>query len=257
MQKMCGESFNSNLTGQAYNATSGLREPANLTGTITLSEANVGKTGVEPGTYACDSQEMFTVYGGGAYSDTMYQTEFDKMATSVAKNGGFYVGRYETGGFNETKVVSKPDRGMSGNGDTNNTTWYKMYQMQKDFGNEIVGSSMIWGCQYDQAMKFVNGKLDGTGQTFSVTEPNSNRHLGSSTIGTGNTPADFAANIYDLAGNMWEWTLEAQSFNGAGAFDRRVGRGGCYNFMDATAQRSTITSYSGSTRGSRLALYVK
>lgn len=192
-----GENFNENQTGQTYNA-SGLRgEPAVLS--------------------SYDTQSYFTQYGGGTYSgNDMYQKEFDAMAKSVATYGGFYVGRYETGGFNEDKVVSKPDRGMNGDGDINNTNWYKMYRMQKEFAkdSEVVASTMMWGSQYDQVMLFVDGKLDGTGQkAFNVNTRSSNRHSGNRATGTGNVIVDKVANIYDLEGNMYEWTLEADNTN--------------------------------------------
>ena len=191
------KNFNENQTGQTYNANSGLREP------VVLSDY--------------DTQSYFTQYGGGTYSgNDMYQKEFDAMAKSVATYGGFYVGRYETGGFNEDKVVSKPDRGMNEDGDINNTNWYKMYRMQKEFAkdSEVVASTMMWGSQYDQVMLFVDGKLDGTGQKeFNVKTGSSNRHSGNRATGTGNVIVDKVANIYDLEGNMLEWTLEAVSTN--------------------------------------------
>ena len=243
---LSGENFNADLTGQTYNVTSGYREPANLTGTSTLSEIDVGTTGVLPGTYKYDSQEMFTVYGGGDYSDTMYQTEFNSMAKSVALNGGFYVGRYETGGFNEAKVVSKPDRGLNEGGDINSATWYKMYKMQKEFGNDSVGSSMIWGCQYDQVMKFVDGKLDGNEKTFNVTTGDDSRHSNSATTGTGNTSADFVANIYDLEGNEFEWSLEGRDTV------YRVCRGGNFSIEIPASSRVSCN-----INGSRLTLYVQ
>ena len=68
----------------------------------------------------------------------------------------------------------------------------------------------MWGSQYDQVMLFVDGKLDGTGQkAFNVKTGSSNRHSGNSATGTGNVIVDKVANIYDLEGNMYEWTLEA------------------------------------------------
>ena len=188
-----GNNFNKNQTGQTYSADSGLREPAVLS--------------------SYDTQRYFTQYGGGTYTgNDMYQKEFDAMAKSVATYGGFYVGRYETGGFNEDKVVSKPDRGMKGYGDINSVYWYKMYRMQKEFAkdSEAVASTMIWGSQYDQVMLFVDGKLDGTGQkAFNIKTYSSDRHSGNKATGTGNVIADKVANIYDLEGNMFEWTLEA------------------------------------------------
>ena len=40
-----------------------------------------------------------------------------------------------------------------------------------------------------------------------------------------------ANNIYDLAGNVWLWTLETFSLGAGGS---RYGRGGCYNFNGTT-----------------------
>ena len=82
-----------------------------------------------------------------------------------------------------------------------------MYQMQKDFkrGSIIIGSSMIWGCQYDQVMKFVDGKPDGLGKIFSVTTVNEDRHT--------NRKADLVANIYGLESTTTEWTLEGKIIN--------------------------------------------
>ena len=189
-------SFDENRTGQTYNTTNGPREP------VVLSEV--------------DRRDFFTEFGGGTFIGDMYQKEFDAMAKSVATYGGFYVGRYETGGFNEDKVVSKPDRGMNGDGDINKTSWYKMYRMQKEFAkdSEVVASTMMWGSQYDQVMLFVDGKLDGTGQkAFNVKTGSSDRLSRNRATGTGNVIADKVANIYDLEGNMYEWTLEAYALN--------------------------------------------
>ena len=84
-------------------------------------------------------------------------------------------------------------------------------QIQKDFasGSSIIGSSMIWGCQYDQILKFVNGKKDGSGVTFNVNTAYGTRHTGGNTFKTGNNSVDKVQNIYDLEGCTWEWTLEA------------------------------------------------
>ena len=250
-----GTNFNANFSGQTYNATSGYREPANLTAKTTLSETDVGETGVAPGEYEYDSDQMFRVYAGtqeGYYYENMYQDDFDKMATSVAINGGFYIGRYETGGFNKDRVVTMPDRGMKENGDTDNTTWYKMYVMQKDFGNDIVGSSMIWGCQHDQVLKFVNGKKDGEGVTFDVTKNSTSRHSQSVKAGTGNTSADFVANIYDLEGNKFDFSLEAYNI------ENRIPRGGhCMNRDVASYRMQQGPKISNTLYGSRLTLYIQ
>ena len=119
--------------------------------------------------------------------------------------------------------------------------------MQKEFGNEIIGSGMIWGCQYDQIMKFVNGK-----NYFSVTVLHHNNHSKSKTTGTGNTPKDFVANIYDLEGNMMECTLTT-------AYScERTWRGGNYDYTSsASAYFTGYPSRSFVDLGSRLMLYIQ
>ncbi len=57
----------------------------------------------------------------------MYQECFDKMAKSVAKNKGFYVGRYETS-LNGNTVQSKV-----GQTPMNNIDWWKMYENSKTY----------------------------------------------------------------------------------------------------------------------------
>ena len=111
------------------------------------------------------------------------------MLRSIYKNGGFYVGRYETGGFNEDKVVSKPDRGMKGDGDINSTYWYQMYRMQKEFAKDSksVASTMIWGCQYDQVMKFIGNEIETV---------HFDRNLTDAPEVAGNNPLDKMKNIY-------------------------------------------------------------
>ena len=153
------------------------------------------------------------------------------MVKSVGKYKGFYVGRYETGGFNKSTIVVKAgETGATSKSSANNSinyvTWYKAYQMQKDFAssNASVASTMIWGCQYDQIMKFVDNKKDGAGNVYNVTTEVSERHKN---IGrpseTGSNLNDKVQNIYDLEGNLYEWTLEANDTN------MRVLHGGDFN----------------------------
>ena len=226
-------------TAYSYNANSGKREPANLTDEV--------ETGV-----AYDSQGAFTEYGGGTYTNTMYQTEFNEMVESVGKYKGFYVGRYETGGFTGSTVLIK-----AGKSDINSVYWYKAYQMQKNYASEntVIGSSMIWGCQWDAVMKFVNGKEDGAQNTFNVkiarTTEGSTRHTGSRAA-TGNNINDKVQNIYDLEGNVREWTMEAVDTSD------RVYRGGNYSNSNFAAVRSNYyPADSSSSIGSRIAIYIK
>ena len=259
------DSDSSGTTAYSWSADStDYREPANLNG------------GTYGQSYVSDSQYAFTVCGGGTWTENMYQTEFNSMVGSVAKYKGFYVGRYETGGFDTSKVVSKQGEGpeyIGGNGSNSlsnsnsnsgsrsrststsssgsavqnnslsNVNWYKAYKMQKEFasGSSSVASSMIWGCEWDQVMKFVNGKTDAEGNTYAVTTGNISRHT-RSLAQTGSNSNDLVQNIYDLEGNVEEWTMEASFTN------NRVARGGGYNGGYAASRYGYYPDYSSSRK---------
>lgn len=180
------------------------------------------------------------------------QKDFDEMAQSVIKYGGFYIGRYETTGFNNETVTVKAEENYSG---TNNN-WYTIYKKQKEFSNSItedsVNSNMIWGCQYDQVMKFANNKLDGSSEIYNVGTAGT-RKSRDGKIGTGYTQADKVVNIYDLEGCRLEWTAEANNKS------CRTARGGKYNNTNSASYRSNSTNMPASTsdNASRIVLYVK
>ena len=71
---------------------------------------------------------------------------------------------------------------------------------------------------------------------------------------TGSNEAYAVNNIYDMAGNVYDWTIEASHANG------RVLRGGFFGYgvsiSPASFRNYNNASDSGSLYGSRLALYV-
>ncbi len=74
---------------------------------------------------------------------------------------------------------------------------------------------------------------------------------------TGRNEAWKAKNIYDLAGNVWEWTVECNSLA-----EFRVLRGGSYIFSATDCCVScrfgnTGPSYTNVDCGFRVALYIK
>ena len=156
---------------------------------------------------------------------------------SIQKYGGFYIGRYETGNLTSTAVVKKMNTNI------NNQNWYTMYEKCKKLkgNNENVITSMIWGSLWDETLSWlvesraaisngakltyslVGNSSTGWGNYYGVTfnyvpaesdtpEAISIKSRTSSTkIPSGSTEYTKANNIYDLAGNVWEWTLEAYS----------------------------------------------
>ena len=195
-----------------YTANSGYREPDILTDT-TYGDGNI--------TYLSQLG-----YASTAAMKTALQNEFNSMVASVSTYGGYYVGRYETGDLSKSAVVSK-----RGNTDIHSQTWYTMYQKQKSLysspGDSVV-SGMIWGCQWDQMLKviyasdsakWIAGDSSSWGNYYNVTfdyEDNGTKTKAINTstrIPTGGAERNKGYNIYDVAGNVYDWTLESYNTN--------------------------------------------
>ena len=159
------------------------------------------------------------------------QKEFNEMKISIETYGGFYIGRYETGNLEAIKDTAA--KVVKGDTKINNVNWYYMYQNSKSIVQNTeakaagIKSSMIWGSQWDATMNwFLSFKdtkpevatyvTDSTGKgNYSGTQGDTNK-----AIPTG-TNDDYAVqNIYDMAGNVWDWTLEA-SYTGIRVLRRR------------------------------------
>jgi len=123
------------------------------------------------------------------------------MRQSVEKYHGFYIGRYETGDLSKTKAVV-----AKGNNDISSQTWYVQYQKNKGIAHGTSAtSSMIWGCEWNQVMKWF---LKDSRTAGYVTNANSNGNWGTKAA-TGSNDKYRVKNIYDMAGNVMDWTLEA------------------------------------------------
>ena len=198
------------------------------------------------------------------------EEEFNKMILSLEKYGGFYIGRYETGNSSkETPAVIK------GNTDIGSQTWYTMYKKCKELDNENnnVNTGMIWGCQWDQTLKWLvksenKTKLeivDSTSwgnyvdSTFEYISKDGSLVIkemdNSKIIPTGSSEYTKANNIYDLAGNVYEWTMEEA---------RRFGRAYRGGYMSSKGNDSSDSrndylypSVAIGYIGSRAMLYIK
>ena len=119
------------LTATVYDWTSesGYREPASLTGKKTWEEETTinGTTIVAGTSYAYDSQEMFVLYEGGTYTDTLYQNSYNNMVKSVDENGGFFVGRYEMSIYTDPKDTTIQYAQSKANQTALGPEWYKRF----------------------------------------------------------------------------------------------------------------------------------
>ena len=193
-----GENYKKAYT-EVYTANSGLREPDVVTG--------------DDGSSTCLGY-MSNVTGDSTSYENLtnfkktFQEEYNEIVALIYNAEGYYVGRYETSNITTTKetaikVVAGIKLGIA------RIDWYHIYAQQKAYaankglGNKVKSSMMLGTC-HDQMLEFVNveGKYD-------ITKAGNVEHNFSNTYNTGNQSTDMSKNIYDLEGNVYEWTTEA------------------------------------------------
>ena len=193
-----------------------------------------------------DLQEQYYKQAGFISATQMAQAfkkDYEDMVASIKKYGGFYVGRYELSGSVENPTVQA-------NQDVKNSTnWYQLYKACRGLGKESTTSTMMWGAQWDLMCLWSQKK----GNTISYSQFDSSRHTGI-LAKAGKNSADKRNNIYDVEGNCYEWTQEADSTS------RRAIRGGY--FKDTNFSASYRNSYGYLNSGynnysSRPSLYIK
>ena len=151
------------------------------------------------------------------------QTDFKNMIIRVAENKGFWVGRYETSKMNaeQISVIKGTKDGI------NNVNWYNIYAKQKKYSSQkslgTMQSSMIWGSQWDQIMIWMKKEENEKKNSYYVTNSLGMGNYGTSDdtqSGLANTGFAKVKNVFDLAGNVNDWTLEAYN-TGNRVFRRR------------------------------------
>ena len=165
-------------------------------------------------------------------------TEYTNMVNSVNLNKGFYVARYEASkNSDSTKAQSK----------RNQTAWTKISQLdaitKSENYNTTLHSHLMYGIEWDSILKWLEGNAtiasDKSGerktmdesdvQTNSCSWGNYSNSTGDAKTNRGSLRATGkseywkANNIYDLAGNVREWTQEKWSTG-----NYRDERGGSY-----------------------------
>ena len=167
------------------------------------------------------------------------------MIESLEKYKGFYIGRYELTANGEKTGATQT-----------NVNWYTLYKNCTTLASGTkVKTRMIWGLQWDATCNW----LASSG--FSITDSTSWGNYRDNTAtghgskqNTGYSESWKANNIYDFAGNCWEFTQEADSTN------FRASRGGYYGNNGSLFQASycagNFPAYSYSDTGSRPTLYL-
>ena len=209
--------------------------------------------------------------------------EYNAMMLSVQKNHGFYIARFEAGDGDVTvartsstdahKVISKKNAYVYNYvkwGEWNNESPWNaigtqgaVYLSQNMYKNsESVVSTLCYGVQWDATLNFVSDAehnindsrswgnySDLTGDISSTSNVN---------YTTGKSETWKAKNIYDLAGNVTEWTMEGQ------ANSSRMVRGGPWSWFETGVPVSSRSVNSPSWTGDslqnvgfRVTLYIK
>ena len=225
------------------------------------------------------------------------QDEHAAMMESVGEYWGFYIARYEAGSSTERKdkangttqlIASQKDKYpyhyvgcapsmTSASGDvtfSNRNQGKGAVELSRSIypesGNYGVVSTLIYGVQWDAAIKFLS---DVQNTTIDPSEPYIVRSTGmgwynnyssenpkhKTGIAVGTNVANKVKNIYDMGGNVCEWTMEAYKTTS------RVYRGGAYSsagyeagyYSPASVRRGTSTNWTTDQVGFRVALYLK
>lgn len=251
------------IWGKLYSFSSTGRTALNWTETNGIMNIT-NKIGYrEPDVFKGTTDWYFSRYNLGVV-ETKYEMltkeleqNYYKMIESIKKYGGFYIGRYETGGLNGTAVVRKMDIDISRN------DWNENYKkcLTLRGKNTYVKTLMIFGNLWDETLEWLvkSGATisDGTVLTYQLiknTEAFGNycyttfKYIAGNAnvpvltevkepkvttmIPTGSAEYSKINNIYDLAGNVWDVTIEAHSTGS------RVFRGGSYNYDVPVFNRS-------------------
>ena len=220
----------------------------------------------------------------GGENSTIKTAESIAMYNSVEKYGGFYIARYEAGITDESlkevqdgtvKPISKKgatswknigwggedsDKASDGLvGDDSKDGAVKVARsMYNDSNLTNARSTLIYGVQWDATLNFIDPNyINGTCEETSFVRNSKNKGNHSGTlIRSGENDKYKVKNIYDLAGNLWEWTMEA--YDGTA----RVRRGGEYYYQDNRYPAScrgydTPSAQVYNSRGFRVALYLQ
>jgi len=193
--------------------------------------------------------------------------EHTAMKNSVESNHGFYIARYEASKNTSTnKAESKKGKAV-----WNNIAWgtsmteigtgavYNAEQVYNNNSNYNVTSTLIYGSEWDAVLawidpKYKTGTCESTSFIVNSTGSGNYSDTRAEKGSPGSTGIFDVKNIYDMAGNVYEWTMEAYD-----TYDR-VFRGGCYistgSAIPVSRRGDSGPTISDGRVGFRVALYL-
>ena len=221
---------------------------------IQLGRYGFDRTTGEPSVYSGSNTEDTSTNHNPDFGNAI-ALSIENFKTSVEKNGGYYIARYEAGVTGDT-AFSTEDMQSAGIAPNDNWTAYDgdsndiviksgekvwNYATQKKASelcinlktsNEYtdVTSDLVNSYAWDTAIVFIQEcgtDSNYANQAGKSTTPDNPSNLGKAILAEGNEKdkADVQCNIYDMAGNCYEWTTETSSGSGVPC----VYRGGLYS----------------------------
>ena len=232
----------------------------NSDGTITTSEYS--------GSYTEDT----TASRGNAIAK-----DIEKFKTSANSNHGYYIGRYEAGvvDYNSSVSTSNSNKETNWTGYTgdniklvckkeqqvwNYVTQNKASELSRDMykSEPKVKSDLINSYAWDTAIVFIQKcGTESNRSTYSLTvgqSSTSTRQTTGTNILKATSKVDKQCNIFDMAGNCYEWTTETYR----GSVLPCVWRGGSYlsSYSFTSSRDNNTTSVAGSGLSFRPLLYL-
>ena len=203
----------------------------------------------------------------------------EAFETSVKNNHGYYIGRYEAGvvDYNSSVSTSNSNKETNWTGYTgdniklvckkeqqvwNYVTQNKASELSRDMykSESKVKSDLINSYAWDTAIVFIQKcGTESNSSTYSKTDGESSRSESApQTTGTNilkvTSKVDKQCNIFDMAGNCWEWTTETHSDSSYPC----VSRGGRYydSYVYTSSRSFNVTSNAYSYNSFRPLLYL-
>lgn len=169
--------------------------------------------------------------GRSAPSQVHYEPIPSQITNAINITGGFYIARYEASRYNN-KAESRPNRDP-----WDQINWEdartKAEGAKANWGWTDVYSHLPYDKEWDVIVKWLENS--GANVTDSTDWGNYGISNGDGLIGsrckTGSSPSFQKNNIFDLAGNLYEWTMDCSSDDSRYC----LARGGSYNNYGSSA----------------------
>ena len=234
----------------SFTATNGVYTPAQVASVENYTQA------VE----ISNKYQELSTFRDGSKSDGSENATARNLAEFIStslSNGGYYIARFEASGT-ASKITSKYNQTLLNNITQPNAAKAarEMYGEVKENDELIYASDLVNSYAWDTAIIFI--------QTYSTETDASNYASKNKSASFANTGInnDKYCNIWDMSGNVFEWTTESSTYSSASFFCPCVRRGGYCSTRGIagsyTSYRNNFyTAYSDSIHGLRPLLYVK